>query len=527
MVTAVLLIMAAFIGVAVYMGTKVKTLDHYYVAGRNAGVIIVTGTLLASFISTGTMVGQAEMIFQQGPMQWNFIWGAFIGFMVLFFGPGLYMRRKRVRTVSQFLSERFGHNRSIEIVSAVVIIIGMLAFNVSMFLGIGVVFAELFQSSVGVGILLATILTVIIGLIGGQMSVVVTDTIMFVLFALTGILMFPMLSAEIGGWANAVRITDQMHEGFMLTLRGVKPTNWDALIFVLNIGLFSFFAGAGADPRSITRTFIARDEKTVLRTALLGSLFGLIFIFFFQTSIGIVRGLAPQIEPRTAFAYAAMNLVPGWVGIPAMAGLIFAGVSTATTTLTLGSFSIASDIIKDEFFPGMNEKRLMLVTRGSLIVLAIASAVIAYTEPAVLFYITIFGQGLFIATFLPVFILSSYWKGITPAGALSGLIAGVVAYFAVTLLKTAGIGMPLGLHQAHWALAASTIVVLIVSKLTVPSEESLAYFRSLRGVRGVMRDIGTVATFDQSDKRFVTVIIASSIALMALLAYLFYFIPIN
>lgn len=526
-VAIVIFICIAFIGISIYLGSKVKTLDDYYVAGRNAGVFIVTGTLLASLISTGTMVGQAEQIFISGPMKWNFIWWMFFGFMILFFGPGLYMRRKKVRTVSDFLSDRFNGSKKIRLVSAVIIIIGMLAFNVSMFLGIGVVLAELFQSSTAVGILIATGLTVFIALIGGQMSVVVTDTIMFIMFAIVGVLMFPLLANEAGGWVSAVNTMEAMMPGYMLTLKGSGGSLPSTMFFICNIGLFSFFSGTGADPRSITRTFVAKNEKTVLRTALLSSLLGLIFIFFFQTSVGIIHALAPNIEPRTAFAYATLNLVPPVIGSIAMAGLIFAGVSTATTSLSLGAFSIATDIIKGIIKPDIEDKKLMKISSVCIIILALISTVIALTEPAVLFYITIFGQGLFVATFLPAFIVSCYWKKATEKGIIWGMVAGVVAYFGITLLNKAGISLPGGFHQAHYALVISTATLVLVSLATKPSKESLDYIKSMKGVTGNVSALGTVATFDKSDKIFVTCIVTGSLILMGILSYLFYFIPLN
>lgn len=522
----VVAISIAFIGVSIFLGTKVKSLDDYYVAGRNAGVFICTGTLLASFLSVGTIVGQAELVYLQGPMRWNFIWWCFAGFMVLFFGPGLYMRRQKVKTTSEFFSQRFDNSRGLKVASAVTIIIGMIAFNVSMFLGIGVVIAELFQCTTTTGILISIALTVFIALIGGQMSVIVTDTIMFVLFAITGILMFPVLANSAGGWANAILTMDEVVPGYMLTLQGGNESISPVLFFICNMGLFSFFSGTGADPRVGTRTFVAKDEKTVLRTALLGSLLGLIFIFFFQTSVGIIRAIAPDIEARTAFAYACMNLVPPLIGSVAMAGIIFAGVSTATTTLSLGAFSIASDIIRDVFKPDMEEKQVMKVSWIAILVLAAISGGLAITEPAVLFYITIFGQGLFVGTFLPTFIAACYWKGTTEKGVLAGMITGIVVYFGITLLGQAGISLPFGFHQAHYTIVATALVLFVVSKMGKPTDTSLEYYADMRGISEKAKASQVVAEFDHGDKVFVTAIVCATLVLMALLCYLFYFIPL-
>ena len=101
-----------------------------------------------------------------------------------------------------------------------------------------------------------------------------------------------------------------------------------------------------------------------------------------------------------------------------------------------------------------------------------------------------------------------------------------MSYFAITLLERAGISMPFPIHQSHYTLIITTLVMVIISRLTVASRESIEYFESMRGVSGDISHLGEVAKFEKSDKVFVTCIVSASLILMAILAYLFYFIPL-
>ena len=58
-----------FIAVGNYAGRKVKNLDDYFVAGRQAPTLLIVGTLVASLMSTTVFMGEAGFTYdgQLGP----------------------------------------------------------------------------------------------------------------------------------------------------------------------------------------------------------------------------------------------------------------------------------------------------------------------------------------------------------------------------------------------------------------------------------------------------------------------------
>ena len=53
--------MTIYLLVGWYVGRKIKSLDDYYVAGRNSPTLLIIGTLVASFMSTNAYIGELGM----------------------------------------------------------------------------------------------------------------------------------------------------------------------------------------------------------------------------------------------------------------------------------------------------------------------------------------------------------------------------------------------------------------------------------------------------------------------------------
>ena len=59
----VMISMAIYIAVGTLAGRKVKNVDDYYVAGRRAPTILIVGSLVASFLSTGAFLGDTGEVY--------------------------------------------------------------------------------------------------------------------------------------------------------------------------------------------------------------------------------------------------------------------------------------------------------------------------------------------------------------------------------------------------------------------------------------------------------------------------------
>ena len=65
----------SFVAIGVIAGKKVKDTNDYYVAGRKAPVLLIVGSLIASFLSTGAFMGDTGEVYN----------GFFIYFIRIYF----------------------------------------------------------------------------------------------------------------------------------------------------------------------------------------------------------------------------------------------------------------------------------------------------------------------------------------------------------------------------------------------------------------------------------------------------------
>ncbi|MBT8058996.1 MAG: sodium:solute symporter family protein, partial [Gammaproteobacteria bacterium] len=62
-----LISMIVYLAVGNYAGRKVRKLDDYFVAGRQAPTLLIVGTLVASLMSTNAFMGETGMAYSGNP----------------------------------------------------------------------------------------------------------------------------------------------------------------------------------------------------------------------------------------------------------------------------------------------------------------------------------------------------------------------------------------------------------------------------------------------------------------------------
>lgn len=122
----------------------------------------------------------------------------------------------------------------------------------------------------------------------------------------------------------------------------------------------------------------------------------------------------------------------------------------------------------------------MLVSRITLLVLALIGIVIALDENSVIFKIVSFAWAGFGATFGPIMLFSLFWKRTTRAGAIAGMISGGAMVFLWKLVISR-LGGAFAIYELLPAFVFSSIVILVVSLITkAPSQEILDDFEAVR-----------------------------------------------
>ena len=144
----------------------------------------------------------------------------------------------------------------------------------------------------------------------------------------------------------------------------LEPFNQvDALVWSLIMGV-AWGVVVAVSPWQTSRYLMARSEHVVLRSACGASLAVFLVylaIYFGAAAINLSK---PDIEPpESAMLWVAMNLMPTVAGAMMVSGILAAGLSSASTFLSLTGFSASNDIFRHSLDP----QRQLRSTRYTMI----------------------------------------------------------------------------------------------------------------------------------------------------------------
>ena len=466
-----------FVVIGNYAGRRVKTLEDYYVAGRRAPTFLIIGTLVASNMSTTVFMGEAGFTYagQLGPYLLlpglpvtGYVFGA------LFFGT--YLRRSRATTVAAFFSERFA-SPELQRIAGWTVILGLGGYLLVVTQGAALLLSDLTGVSYAEGVLIAWLSYSTFTLYAGSKGVVITDTLMFLLFTAASFFVVVHLVEGFGGISQTIQdLTRQDVKPGLTSWHGVIgdgtpwPTALDFLIWFVLIDL-SWSLVYAVSPWQSSRHLMAKSEHVVLRA----SIYTVLVVIFLQIAIygagGFVNLANPNIEnEETVLIWAAMHLVPSYLGAILVAGIVCAALSSASTFLSLVGFSVSKDL-------GIqNTAESLGRTRTAMALISIMVLGLSLFLPHNLFWITLFIGTVFASSWGPVGLMSIWSRSITARGARWGMLAGLLANIVPAALDYIGlIDLPSYMEPVLLGIVASVLFARLGSRGDFVSEAERDY----------------------------------------------------
>ena len=154
-----------------------------------------------------------------------------------------------------------------------------------------------------------------------------------------------------------------------------------------------------------------------------------------------------------------------------MAGILAATISSSDSYLLIAASALAKNIFQGVCKKNATDKQVMLMTRITLLAIALIGIVIALDENSVIFQVVSFAWAGFGATFGPIMLFSLFWKRTTRAGAIAGMVSGAGMVFLWKLVISK-LGGAFAIYELLPAFIFSLIVIVVVSLLTkAPSQE--------------------------------------------------------
>ena len=473
----VVVVLVAFVIVGIIAGKSVKDTNDYYVAGRNAPVILITGSLIASFLSTGAFMGDTGEVYS----------GFFIGIMIVgiiqasgyVYGAhlfGKYIRRAEVKTVPEYFGKRFS-SRRLRVLASVTLIFAVTAYILSAMQGISLLMTSITGLDYQICVFLSWLSFTIFTVWSGAKGVLLTDTIMFVIFLVSSLICIPYIVSYAGGWFEAISAlaVSKSRPGIISwtnNLEYMYSTGTQNLIWAVVYGIV-WAVVVMVSPWQTSRFLMAKDEHTVLRSSVWASIGVITVTTALYFSAVFIYKINPEIEPAsTNLIWAAMNIVPFLMGLMMLAGILSAGISSASTFLSLIGSCLTNDILVD--------RGSLRVSRIGMFITGLIVLVLAFFNPPQIFWIMYFG-GTVIASSWGIPAIASVWyKNMSESGAFWGMLLGFIGCIVPKMYSAIkGVIFPLWLDPFFIGAVMSLAGIIAGSKISPASQEDKSRYESL------------------------------------------------
>lgn len=473
-----------YIAIGNYAGKGIKNLDDYYVAGRRAPTIIILGTLIASVLSSTMFLGEAGFAYEtQGGPYVIFPQAACVGYVLgaLFFGR--YLRRSRATTVADYFGKRFNSKR-VQAVAGFTIVFALSGYLLAVTQGAAILLAALTDLTYVQALIVGWVSYTAFTMYSGSRGVILTDTLMFLVFTVASLAAIIFLVDDFGGWPAIIEGLVKIEgKEDLMSWHGIVgpgtefPTATDFLIWIIVIDI-SWLLVYAVSPWQSSRHLMAKNEHVVLRAATIACLV-LAYMQVMVYGMGSMINLAnPDINPpESATIWASLHLLPSVLGALMLAGIMAAVLSSASTFLSLVGFSVSNDI---GIFKSSDDAKKLRFSRLMMLAVGGVALVAALVFPPDIFWLTTFIATVFASSWGPVGLMSIWSKRITESAAFWGMLTGLVFNIVPKFFEFIGaIDFPSWLNPVIIGGVTSLIVTLLVSYRTSVTETEADYLTRL------------------------------------------------
>ena len=461
-----------YLVIGFFISRRVKDANDFYVAGRNAPMLLIVGSMIASYVSTGMFMGDAGEYYSGifSPMT-ILATMQVVGYIIgaVFFGR--YLRRSKVITIPEFFGKRFCSEK-LRKLATITAIITMTVYLLSVVQGVGTLMHVVTGVDYNICIVLAILVFSVVTITSGSRGVLITDTLMFSVFTIALVISVFVITGKAGGWYSVVDQLNHFEIKDLLSWHGnldyMYPTGWENVIWGIVYGIV-WLSVCMVGPWQSSRYLMAKNEHTVVRS----SLFSAFGIFTLQLLAGMaavsVNLFHPEMESAShVLIWAAMNILPTFLGVILLTGVLAAGISSATTFLSLVGSSVANDIYK-----GKGDS--IMTGRLSMVAVSIVVLLLAIFNPPQILWIMYFGGAIVASAWMPVALASVLSKRITKTGAFVGMLVGFLGCFLLKLYSNlAHVTLPAIFDPVIVGIILNVIGIVIGSALTTVSAEEKA-----------------------------------------------------
>ncbi|MDD2581390.1 MAG: cation acetate symporter [Desulfuromonadaceae bacterium] len=486
-------IVAGMFALFIFSGLRKRSSQatEYGFSGSYTGRVGIGAGIASNWMSAGSFLGLAGVFYMKGYFAMAYVVGWTGGYVLLLVLMASQIRRFGKFTAPDFVGFRY-ESETARTLAALISIIITVIYCVAQFRGIALLVSWLFGiayiPAVIVGASLAVSFVVVSGALGANRN----QKLQYFVLIITFILPLMLLTRKLGyfwilpqfGYGAAIgELQQQFGFNFSEPFASTTLFEWFALCFTL------MFGTAGL-PHVLSRFYMVPG----IRDARWGVVWGLFFIaliYWSAPAYGVLarlfearNGLPPQVGSADAadmvvITAAVLGGLPAWaVGLLAAGGMS-AAFSTVAGLLMTGSASFSFDIYPRLIRPNASELDKSYAAKGFFLVLAAIVMVLTLQPWGMIAEIAAFAFALAGNTIFPAFLLGIWWPRANAAGAICGMLTGLMISFAPLL---AGDRLPLLSHlfpltsSAFIGAPLVMAVMIVISLLTSPPSAAIRLF---------------------------------------------------
>ncbi len=427
-----------------YSGKKVKTSRDFSVTNRQAGSVLVAGTIMGTLVGGASTVGTAQLAFMYGFSAWWFTLGGGIACFFLATVLAAPLRKENFETIPCFLREAYGERAAM--VAALSVSVGIFLNIVPQIMSSTALLVSMFPLPAWLASLVAVLLMIFYVLFGGAWSTglngITKIVLMYISLIVGGGIAFRML-----GGMEGITATFPRYPWFSLFGRGLNSDLAAA---------FSLFIGVLSSQIYFQAIFSARDLKNARRGALISAVMGPV-IGLAGIVIGLfMRANHPDINAALALPLFIIGYLNPWFGGVVQATILLAAVGTGAG-LALGVSTMLSRDVYQKLRPEAGDSQVLLIFRSVIVAVLGAALITLYSFG---------GNGLILswsymslglrgaAIFFPL-LAALFLRGkVAPAAGITAVIAGPAS------VAVSGLFLPWDLNPLYLGLAVSFIIIL-------------------------------------------------------------------
>lgn len=443
--------------IGLHLAKRLRKKEDFLVAGRTLTAPVLVGTLLASWMGSGDIFSVSDLSYNHGYSSLIGSSGGWLGIIIVFFIAGR-VRRFGQFTVPDILEARY--NKWARILATITTIIAYVTIVSYQFRGGGWVLNMITEGKLSTknGIIIMAVFVIAYTLLAGMISVAYLDIFNGIIMITGVFLALPFLIHHVGGISTIVsNLTPRSHP-FLGNMTWVQAMGYFFPTLLLALGNSNMYQ----------RFFSAKDEREA-KKSVIGWILGVILLGIALQSLAVVgssyfKGLEAT-EAGKIILLVAHKGVPVVVGCALMAAIVAIIISTANSFLLVPATNVIRDIYMRFINPNLPDKKMILYSRLTVIILGFISYSLIFFFPRILdaayAAYTVYGAGI-----TPALMAVFFWKRATVSGGVLSMLGGMVTTVIWEIINKILGHLPLGVPAIYPALICSLTLLIGVSLLT-------------------------------------------------------------